>query len=98
MRRPVSLSLTLLATAALGLSACKRVDAPAAEAATPEAPAAAAKAEARAGVQGDHRADLPCRRRPPGRGAEGSPLGRTGAGGARQRGQGPEAGRGTGRG
>ncbi|PSD21827.1 acid phosphatase, partial [Stenotrophomonas maltophilia] len=36
MRRPVSLSLTLLATAALGLSACKRVDAPAAEAAAPQ--------------------------------------------------------------
>ena len=33
MRRPVSLSLILLATAALGLSACKRVEAPAAEAA-----------------------------------------------------------------
>ena len=42
MRRPVSLSLTLLATAVLGLSACKRVEAPA-EAATPQAPAAAAK-------------------------------------------------------
>jgi len=44
MRRPVSLSLTLLATAALGLSACKRVEAPA-EAAAPQAPAAAAKAD-----------------------------------------------------
>ena len=45
MRRPVSLSLTLLATAAIGLSACKRVDAPAAETPAPDAPAAAAKAD-----------------------------------------------------
>ena len=45
MRRPVSLSVTLLATAVLGLSACKRVEAPAAEAAAPQAPAAAAKAD-----------------------------------------------------